>query len=279
MLTAGSRLASYEILDVLGRGVSATTYRARHAKSGREVALKVPHRGSLTDSTFVVRFLQEGALGSSLTHRSIVRVLEAGEDQGLLFIAMELVDGVPLDRRLATEGALPLRDALRIAHDVAEALDFAHRKGVVHRNLKPNHVMLLAGGGVKVVDLGVARAFGDVSLTSSDVFLGAPAYAPPEADDPHALDHRSDLYSLGIILFEMIEGRLPFEADSMVELVRLHQERHFPTMKELARPVPRVVWNLMDRLCRKRPEDRPQSASEAVDKLARMLAMASLDEE
>lgn len=256
MLTAGSRLASYEILDVLGRGVSATTYRARHAKSGREVALKVPHRGSLTDSTFVVRFLQEGALGSSLTHRSIVRVLEAGEDQGLLFIAMELVDGVPLDRRLATEGALPLRDALRIAHDVAEALDFAHRKGVVHRNLKPNHVMLLAGGGVKVVDLGVARAFGDVSLTSSDVFLGAPAYAPPEADDPHALDHRSDLYSLGIILFEMLEGQVPFTGSSAIEVLLKHQSEALPSPDGLPFPVPKNIWRLIEALAAKEPAQR-----------------------
>ncbi len=278
MLKPGAILGSYEIVGVLGRGEVATTYRARHLAVGREVALKVPHRGTLTDSTFVVRFLQEGALGSTLTHRGIVRVHEAGEDQGLLFIAMELVDGLPLDARLARDGPLPVREALAVVGAVADALSFAHARGVVHRNLKPNHIMLLPGGGVKVMDLGVARAYADVRLTSSDVFLGSPAYAPPEAEDPRSLDHRSDLYSLGVILFEMLEGHPPFEADSMVELARLHRERRFPALKDLRRPVPRVVWNLMDRLCAKRPDDRPQSAAEVVDKVERMLAMESLGE-
>jgi serine/threonine-protein kinase len=278
MFKPGSRLGNYEIVDVLGRGAAAVTYRARHVDTGSEVALKVPHKSGLTDSTFVIRFLQEGALGSTLGHKSIVRVFEAGEDGGLLYIAMELIEGTTLDERLVKEGPLPLRDALEVAREVADALAHAHSKHVVHRNLKPNHVMLLPEGDVKVMDFGVARAFGKVGLTSSDIFLGTPTYAAPESEDPRAIDHRSDLYSLGIILFEMLQGHPPFEAESLLELVRLHREREFPQLKALKRTVPEEVWKLMDRLCSKEPDDRPAAAEEAAAELDRLLQTASLEE-
>ena len=280
MLKVGSCLGGYEILEVMGHGASSATYRARHRDGsrgpGQELVLKVPHEATLGDATFVIRFLQEGALGSTLNHPGIVRVLEAGEEDGRLYLAMEMVRGVSLARRLEEQGPVDLRTGLRIARAVASALAHAHRHHVVHRNLKPSHVMLLPNERVKVMDFGVARAFGEVGLTSADVFLGTPAYAAPEAVDPHSVDARSDLYSLGIILFEMLEGAPPFTADSAVELMLMHQENHFPRLEELEAPVPRAVWNLMDSLCGKLPEHRPADAQLVVDKLDRLLRTAAV---
>jgi serine/threonine protein kinase len=282
VLQAGSRIAGYEIVGILGRGRAAYTYRARRLEDGLEVALKVPHSTSLGDFTFVTRFLREGTLGTTLNHRSIVRVLEAGEEERQLYLAMELVEGTTLSFELAGRKAMPLLRALNYAREVADALAHAHANGVVHRNLKPNHIMLLRGGRVKVMDLGVARAYGDVALTSPDVFLGTPTYSPPEAVDPRSLDPRSDVYSLGIIVFEMLQGHPPFEAPSAIELLIMQREKPFPAQEELAVEMPQPVWALAERMCRKRPEERYQSAAEvveAVDSIFETLSSTPKEEE
>ncbi len=271
MLKPESRLGNYEILGVLSCGHSATTYRARHIAKGVEVAMKVPHGKSLSDKTFVFRFFREAGLGAKLDHPGIPRVLESGEEKGMLFMVMTLVDGITLRRELAAHQKLTLNRALLVSREVAVALAYAHGAGVVHRNLKPGHIMLIEGNRVSVLDLGVARAFGQVGLTSSDVFLGTPLYTAPEAEDPRALDHRSDLYSLGIILFEMLEGRPPFGGGSPVEILINHKTAPFPAFTDLELKVPRAVWELMDRLCRKPPDDRIQAAATVVDELNRIL--------
>jgi serine/threonine-protein kinase len=276
VLEAGSRLGAYDIDGVLGRGRSAVTYRGHARDTGRAVALKVPHPSCLGDPTFVGRFLREGELGARLDHRSIVRVLEAGEDRGLLFIAMELVAGTTLRFELAGREPLPLVRALNTALEIADALAHAHSRQVVHRNLKPGHVMLVHGGLVKVMDFGVARSYADPQLTSPDVFLGSPAYAPPEAADPRDLDRRSDLYSLGIVLFEMLQGRPPFESASPVEVMIMHREQPLPPLRGATEEIPGEVVDLVQRLCRKDPGQRPESAAEVVAALDRALELASL---
>ena len=204
MLNRGSRIASYEVLDFLGHGQSVVTYHAVHVNQGHEVALKVPHPVLAADTTFYFRFCREAALCRRLDHPSIVRVLDSGEEGEDLFIAMELIDGAPVDNLLARSGRFELITALSIARRVADALDYANTAGVVHRNIKPGHIMVLGDGSAKILDFGVARDFGQVGLTSSNVFLGTPHYAAPESADPSALSHASDLYSLGAVLFEML---------------------------------------------------------------------------
>ncbi len=271
MLKPESRLGNYEILGVLSCGHSATTYRARHVGENLEVAMKVPHGKSLSDKTFVFRFFREAGLGAKLNHPSIPRVLESGEERGMLFMVMELVEGTPLSSELAAQQRLPLARALLVSREVAATLAYAHGAGVVHRNLKPGHIMLVEGDRVRVLDLGMARAFGQVGLTSSDVFLGTPLYTAPEAEDPRALDHRSDLYSLGMILFEMLQGRPPYDGGSPVEILIMHKNEPFPAAADLKVGVPRAVWELMDRLSRKKPEDRIQSAAAVVEEFDRIL--------
>ncbi len=270
MLERGARVGGYEILDVLGEGQWASTYRA--AKPGEEpVALKVAHPGLAEDSTFYFRFARGAALGRRLEHPNIVRVLDSGEQGDLLYIAMELVAGTLLSADIARRGTLPLARALAITRQVADALAYAHSSGVVHRDLKPGHVMLLPGDRVKVMDFGVARDYGQVGLTSAEIRLGTPLYTAPEGKDPRGLDQQSDLYSLGIVLYEMLQGKPPFHAISPVEIMVLHCTAPFPRPEALPVPVPRAVWELMDRLCRKQGSERPRSAADVVRELDRIL--------
>jgi hypothetical protein len=256
----GGTLGGYELQGVLGRGGMATTFRARRPGDGQPVAVKVPHDSCLADATFVARFLREGTLGEQLHHPRIVRVLGGGEENGRPYLAMELISGRTLKEEVRVAGPLPLRRALEIARDIAEALDYAHAKGVVHRDLKPENVMILPDGAVKVMDFGIARVAEQDGLTSTNVFLGTPLYAAPEMVDPKRVDHRADLYALGIILYEMIEGTVPFTADSPFRVLEMHQHTPLPARERLARRVPERAWSLVTRLCAKSPEERFPSA-------------------
>lgn len=275
MLDRGSRVGSYEIQEFLGHGQSVVTYRALHTRTGRPVALKIPHPTLAADTTFYFRFCREAALCARLHHPNIVRVVESGEEGDDLFIAMELIDGVALDNLLARSGPLELIRSLTIARQIAEALDHANSAGVVHRNIKPGHVMVMADDTVKILDFGVARDYGQVGLTSGNVFLGTPQYSAPESSDPTSLDHASDLYSLGIVLFEMLQGRPPFEAVSPVELMMKHVNEPFPSLASLEVRIPQAVWDLMDRLCRKDREQRPRSGAVVAKEIDRIIELLS----
>lgn len=272
-LPCGFRIGRYTVLDPLGRGAMAWTYRAS-GPDGRLVALKVPHRKCLTDPSFVVRFLQEGALGARLHHPAIVRVLEAGEDEGRLFIAMELVIGRTLASLLARRTPLPLSAALGIAREVASALACAHSKGVIHRDLKPENVMLSDDGSTRVLDFGIARIAGESGLTTAGTFLGSPRYAAPEAATG-AVDSRADLYALGIIVFEMLEGQPPFDDPSPVRLLLKHAHESLPAPETLPVPLPDAVWRLVAALCAKNPAARPADAGAVRNELDRLRAELS----
>jgi serine/threonine-protein kinase len=161
--------------------------------------------------------------------------------------------------------------ALTIARDIAEALDYAHGKGVVHRDLKPENVMLLPDGTVKVMDFGVARIEGQPGLTTSRFFFGSPVYAAPELVDPLSVDHRADLYSLGVILFELLEGRPPFAHETVFKLLEMHQREPLPDPAALDHPPPPEVWKVIARLLAKEPARRYGSAQELLADLRSLL--------
>ena len=271
MVESGATMGGYRLQSVLGRGGMATTYRAERSSDGQEVAVKVPHDGCLADESFVARFVREGQLGEQLHHPRIVRILGAGAEKGRPFLAMELLGGRTLKQELRDHAPLPLRHALEITRDIAEALDYAHAKGVVHRDLKPENVMLLPDGTIKVMDFGIARLADRPGLTTSNIFLGTPAYAAPEMVDPKAVDHRVDLYALGIILYEMLEGAVPFTADSPYRVIEMHLRQPLPTRETLPHPVPTPVWALVERLCEKDPATRFPSAQALLVELNRLL--------
>jgi serine/threonine-protein kinase len=256
------RVGDYDLLAELGRGGMATTWRGRRRRDGLEVAVKVPLRGP--DPSYEERFLREGRLGETLHHPNLVRILEVGEaDDGTPFLAMELLPGRTLRQVLDEHPrGLPLERALAIAIAVAEALDYAHGKGVVHRDLKPENVMLLPAGDVKVMDFGVARVAGQPGLTTSQIFLGSPLYAAPEAVDPRGVDARSDLYSLGVLLFELLTGGAPFVHESVFRVLEMHQRAPLPARDSLATTIPEPVWAVVARLLEKEPARRYGSAQQ-----------------
>jgi len=264
-------LKNYRVLGTLGRGGMATTYQARREGDGALVALKVPHEFCLTDESFVARFLREGKLGEQLHHPRIVRIFEAGEDQGRPFLAMELLEGRTLKQELRAVGRFGLRQSLEVARDIAEALDYAHAKGVVHRDLKPENIMLLQDGSLKVMDFGIARLTGQEGLTSASLFIGTPLYAAPEMVEPTSVDHRVDLYALGIILYEMLQGTVPFTADSPYRVLEMHMRSPLPAREALVHPVPEAVWAIVERLCAKQREDRHPHAEALLVELNTLL--------
>jgi len=238
----------------------AVTYVATRISDGRRVALKVPRGRWLQDPTFVIRFLQEAHLGARLSSPYIARVFDSGQDGEVPWLAMELLEGLTLREALDAAGALSRRRALQTARDVAAALEHAHARGVIHRDLKPENIMLADRRPLKVMDFGIAKVLGQPTITTAGVFLGSPAYAAPETADPPPVDHRADLYALGIMLFEMLVGRVPFTGRSAVEVLLAHRQQALPGPEQLPRPVAPSVWRLVEHLAAKRPSDRPPDA-------------------
>jgi len=225
-------VAHYRILSKLGEGGMGAVFLAHDERLGREVALKVLTPEFAHDPERLGRFLQEARLASALSHPNVAYILEIGETDGSWFLAMEYVEGQPLSHRIA-EGPLPLEEILRIGIQVADALEFAHAKDIVHRDIKPANVMLTPRGHVKILDFGLAkRGNGNASsadtqmLTTTGVVMGTVQYMSPEQALGREVDHRTDIFSLGVVLYEMATGRLPFSGPNATETMAriLHEQ-------------------------------------------------------
>ena len=247
----------YVIIKTLGRGGCATTFLAVHEKDGTEVAVKIPHPHIILDHEFLARFRREAELGTVLEHPRIVRILDPGPKEGDAWIAMSLVRGTTLEGYLAQhKGPMPLAETTHIAADVAEAIAFAHSKGVVHRDLKPANIMLGENGAI-VMDFGIARLT-DSAMTSTGIFIGTPNYAAPEAITNPRVGPPADRYALGIILFELLAGSVPFTGETGFQVLDLHRSAPLPDIRALRPDAPPSLLRLVERLCAKRPDDRPE---------------------
>jgi eukaryotic-like serine/threonine-protein kinase len=212
----------YEVDKPLGRGGMAQVFRGTDRVLGRTVAIKVLDQKHRNDAKFVTRFRREAQAAAGINHPNVVSVFDTGSEDGLHYIVMEYVDGETLDDVLAREKVLPPERVVAIAEPVARALDAAHQKGMVHRDVKPGNIMLDRSGTVKVVDFGIARAAADDTLTQTGIVLGTAAYLSPEQAQGVAVDPRSDVYSLGCVLYEMLTGRKPFTGDSALAIAYKH---------------------------------------------------------
>jgi hypothetical protein len=254
----------------LGRGGMAAVYKAE--RQGEFWALKRPLADHLEDPQFLERFLREAEIGRTLYHPNIVRIFERGEVDNVPYFTMELIEGETLHAKVQREGALAPRAAARLVAQVAEALDYAHHKGVVHRDLKPSNIMVLPDGTAKVMDYGIARARRFVGLTTTGAFLGTPDYVAPEIIEGAGSDARSDLYSLGIVFFEALAGRVPFKADTPFAVLRKHCTEE-PGAPSAVRPeVPPELDAMVLRLLRKKPDDRYATAEELLVELQGFLS-------
>ena len=273
----------------LGAGGMGAVYRARQADLGRQVAVKVLLEELTSSDTQARRFTVEALAVSRLKHPNTIQIFDFGKsDQGRLYIAMELLEGETLHERIASRRRLPVRMALRILAQVAAALDEAHGKGIIHRDLKPENIFLVRVGDdadfVKVLDFGVAKlrdgvGDGQGTLTKAGSIFGTPRYMSPEQASARPVDARSDLYSLGIILFEMLAGSPPFDSETPLTLLLAHVNAPVPTLisRDLTLVVPREVELLVADLLEKQPAKRPETAAILRDRCLAMLG--SLPEE
>nr|MDQ6891192.1 serine/threonine protein kinase [Acidobacteriota bacterium] len=269
----GGRIGRFEISRTLGRGAMGTVYLARDPRIDRQVAVKTLRDPSLTpelSAEVEARFHNEAKIAGRLEHPNVVTIYEAGREEGVLYIAMEYVDGEPLHQYAASRSP-SFAERIELVRQAALALGHAHEKGVLHRDVKPGNILVNREGQVKVADFGIGKLLaGSGSLTRTGQLIGSPAYMSPEQIRGGALDARSDLFSLGVVLYELLTGVRPFPGNSMTTLVYqiLHTEARDPlAAKEELPPLAREVFA---RMLAKSPEQRPADAAEFARELARL---------
>ena len=229
----------YELNHLIARGGMAEVYRAHDRLLDRPVALKVLFSELSVDRSFVERFRREAQAAAKLSHPNIVPVFDWGEDTGTYFIVMEFIDGRPLSSILKSAGPLSAERTADVGAHVAAALGYAHKHGVIHRDVKPGNVLITDEGQVKVTDFGIARALNtEESLTQTGAVMGTATYFSPEQAEGIGVDARSDIYSLGVVLFEMVTGRPPFLGDTPVAVASKHVRDHPPAPRELNPSIP-----------------------------------------
>jgi serine/threonine protein kinase len=218
---AGQSLGGYELEEEIGRGSMGIVYRGKQIALGREVAIKVLSRALTNDASYVARFIREAQIIAGLNHPNIVQIYDAGQQQGLLYFVMEFVQGPTLASLLQLDGEIPLYLAAEYAAQIAEALHVAYiERNVIHRDIKPENLMLDRWGKLKVMDFGLARAPGHQKITVAKTLVGSLYYASPEQVWGQTLDNRSDIYALGVVLYEMVTGRRPFTGRTLPELTQ-----------------------------------------------------------
>jgi serine/threonine-protein kinase len=280
-MTAQARLLGgrYQVGELLGYGGMAEVHRGRDLRLGRDVAIKMLRTDLARDATFQMRFRREAQNAASLNHPAIVAVYDTGEEtaptgETLPFIVMEFVNGRTLKEVLAAEGRLMPRRALEITADICAALEFSHRNGIIHRDIKPGNVMLTLNGQVKVMDFGIARALasGATTMTQTSAVIGTAQYLSPEQARGEAVDARSDVYAAGCVLFELLCSHPPFVGDSPVSVAYQHVREDPPTPSDLNPDVTPPIDAIILKALAKNPLNRYQSAGEMRADLLRAAA-------
>jgi eukaryotic-like serine/threonine-protein kinase len=264
----GTVLSSrYRLEAKLGSGGMSTVYLARDETLDRPVAVKVMHREMSEQEDQLQRFRQEARAVAKLTHPNVVSVIDAGEDGGHPYIVFEYVKGETLKQRVARVGALDTQEAIAYAIEVARGLSVAHARNMVHRDIKPQNVLIDEEGRAKLTDFGISRQLEQEGVTATGRVLGTTDYVAPEQAMGHATDPRSDIYSLGVVLYEMLVGQVPFHAESQVGVAMKHVNEELPDVQRRRPEVSAAVALVVERATAKDPAERYQSIGEMIDDL------------
>src|SRR5271156_1992375 len=257
----------YEILGVLGQGGMGAVYKARDRELDRLIALKVIRPELATDPAILARFKQELILSRNITHKNVVRIFDLGEAEGIRFISMEYVDGEDLRTILRRNGKFAPKDAISVVEQVCRALDCAHTEGVIHRDLKPQNIMSDKNGRIVVMDFGLARSLGESGMTQTGAIVGTMEYMSPEQALGSQLDQRSDIFSVGLIFFELLTGKAPYQADTAIASLMKRTREEAQSACEVDSSVPRSLSAIVSRCLEREPANRYHSAVELLQQL------------
>jgi serine/threonine-protein kinase len=272
-MSAGDVIAGrYELVELIGRGGMSSVWKAHDRLLDRIVAIKVLHEHFTNDEEYVERFRREARSVAQLSHPNIVTVIDRGEEEGRQYIVFEYVEGENLKQVIEREGPLPVRDALLLALQMARALGFAHDRGLIHRDVKPQNVLLNEDRQAKMTDFGIARSVDVEGVTITGTVLGTSEYIAPEQARGQRVDALTDVYSLGVVLYELLTGAVPFEGENFVAIALRHVNEPAPSVLEGRPECPPRVGMAVERAMSKRPEERFQSMAELCSELEDCLA-------
>ena len=271
--------SEFELGDVLGVGTVGTIYRATEKSSRKQVAIKKLHPGVSQDQLIRARFRREMEILERLSHPHIVRYYGGGEDDGILFYVMELVDGGTVKGLLQVKGVFDWPIVAVVTRQICSALQYAHNHGVIHRDLKPSNLFLTKTGEIKLGDFGIARDLDRSDITATGMTVGTHAYmAPEQITGDEAVSGKADLYSLGCCLFEMLVGRTPFQGDNFAQLFEQHLRSDAPHVRDFVGSCPTELDAIVNRLLEKNPEDRPFNARQVQALMLQLDAAVDTDD-
>lgn len=268
----GRRLGKYKILDKIGHGGMGSVYKGYDSVLDRMVAIKVLASHLVREEEFIERFMREARAAARLAHPNLVTIYDVGQEGETYYFVMEYLEGESLTQFIQKQGALPPEKALSFLHPLAEALDYAHEQGLVHRDVKPSNVVVGTTRRATLTDFGIARATQETRLTRTGTILGTPEYMSPEQVQGESVDWRSDQYSLAVVAYELLSGQVPFNAESTLAL--LHKVAYEPPtpINQVISGLPVGVEYVLNKALSKKPDDRYDSASDFVDALRRALS-------
>ena len=279
MIVKGQKVNNrYEILKTIGEGGMANVYLAHDTILDRDVAIKVLRGDLANDDKFVRRFQREALSASSLSHPNIVEVYDVGEDNGDYFIVMEYVPGKNLKQLLKRRGSLTVEEVVDIMLQITSAMSVAHDNLIIHRDLKPQNILIMDDGGVKITDFGIAMALNATQLTQTNSAMGSVHYFPPEQANGKGATLKSDVYSLGIMMYELLTGELPFRGDNAVEIALKHLKEPIPSIRDTHPLIPQSVENVIIKATAKNPKNRYANANEMHEDLKTVLNRERLKE-
>jgi serine/threonine protein kinase len=280
MVTKGQKINDrYEIIRSIGEGGMANVYLGYDTILDRKVAIKVLRGDLSNDEKFVRRFQREALSASSLAHPNIVEMYDVGEDNGLYYIVMEYVEGKTLKQLLKKRGSLTLSEAIDIMLQLTDGMAHAHDSYIIHRDLKPQNIMIKDDGQIKITDFGIAMALNATQLTQTNSVMGSVHYLPPEQASGKGATTKSDIYSMGIIFYELLTGSLPFRGDNAVEIALKHMRDPLPNVRDENPAIPQSIENIIMKATAKNPKNRYNDAREMHEDLLTALDDSRLNEE